>query len=288
MSVRQTILRAVLCCMTFATPQCVSSALAQGRPKVTDAVLREAREKGRLHVLFLQTRFVGDTRPDTDAEIVEINVVDQPVTDAGLKELAGLKKLRTLYLSRTLVTDAGMKELAPLTSLQSLWLTEMNLTDAALKPLAELKKLEALYLTGSPITDKGIKELAAIPSLNTLNLDRTKVSDAGLKDIALLKSLHTLYLEPAQITDLSLRLLRETDRLHVLWHARSKEYKKRPASAAEITGLNLMSAPVTDAGLKEIAGLTSLEWITVHRTKMSDKAIAELPKMFPALKKIHR
>ena len=42
------------------------------------------------------------------------------MTDAGLKELAGLKNLQTLDLGGTQVTDAGLKELAGLKSLQSL------------------------------------------------------------------------------------------------------------------------------------------------------------------------
>ena len=33
------------------------------------------------------------------------------MTDAGLKELAGLKSLQTLNLFHTQVTDAGLKEL---------------------------------------------------------------------------------------------------------------------------------------------------------------------------------
>ena len=40
------------------------------------------------------------------------------MTDAGLKELAGLKSLQTLNLTNTQVTDAGLKELAELKSLQ--------------------------------------------------------------------------------------------------------------------------------------------------------------------------
>ena len=36
------------------------------------------------------------------------------VTDAGLKELAGLKQLQVLDLAHTRVTDAGLKELAGL------------------------------------------------------------------------------------------------------------------------------------------------------------------------------
>ena len=42
------------------------------------------------------------------------------MTDAGLKELAGLKNLQSLNLDDTKVTDAGLKELAGLKSLQSL------------------------------------------------------------------------------------------------------------------------------------------------------------------------
>ena len=42
------------------------------------------------------------------------------MTDAGLKELAGLKSLQTLDLNGTQVTDAGLKELAGLKSLQTL------------------------------------------------------------------------------------------------------------------------------------------------------------------------
>ena len=42
------------------------------------------------------------------------------VTDAGLKELAGLKSLQSLILNGTQVTDAGLKELAGLKSLQTL------------------------------------------------------------------------------------------------------------------------------------------------------------------------
>jgi hypothetical protein len=83
-------------------------------------------------------------------------------------------------------------------------------------------------------------------------------------------------------------VLRQAGRLHVLWHARARAFNKRPTSAAEIVGLNLTGAPVTDAGLKELARLKSLEWISVYRTKVPDKGVAELRKLFPALKKIHR
>jgi hypothetical protein len=40
-----------------------------------------------------------------------LNLQSTQVTDAGLKELAGLKSLQLLKLSGTQVTDAGLQEL---------------------------------------------------------------------------------------------------------------------------------------------------------------------------------
>jgi internalin A len=57
------------------------------------------------------------------------------VTDAGLKELAGLKGLTRLSLSRTGVTDAGLKELAGLKNLKNLSLSGTSVTDAGAKTL---------------------------------------------------------------------------------------------------------------------------------------------------------
>ena len=49
-----------------------------------------------------------------------MNLGRTQVTDAGLKELAGLNSLRKLDLYATSVTGVGLKELAGLKSLQSL------------------------------------------------------------------------------------------------------------------------------------------------------------------------
>ena len=58
------------------------------------------------------------------------------VTDAGLKEVAKLKKLERLYLRDTQITDAGLKEVAKLNQLSYLDLQAcLKITDAGLAKL---------------------------------------------------------------------------------------------------------------------------------------------------------
>jgi hypothetical protein len=116
------------------------------------------------------------------------------IDDDGVKALAGLQSLDTLYLDKTRVRDAGLKELAALKSLRKLYLSFTKVTDAGMKDVAALKSLEGLALTGTSVSDAGVKELAGLKSLRTLHLSATKVSDAGLKELAGRKSLQTFLL----------------------------------------------------------------------------------------------
>ena len=93
-----------------------------------------------------------------------LDLSETHVTDAGLKELAGLKQLTTLDLFGTQVTDAGLKELAGLMQLTTLYLSETQVTDAGLKELAGLKQLTTLDLSYTRVTATGTAELGkALP-----------------------------------------------------------------------------------------------------------------------------
>jgi hypothetical protein len=101
-------------------------------------------------------------------------------TYADLKELAGLKDLRGLYLFYLPVTDEQLKHLSGLKSLQTLDLTSTPVTDAGLKELVGLKSLQSLSLAQTEVTDAGLKELAGLKNLQELNLRRTGVTAAGV------------------------------------------------------------------------------------------------------------
>jgi hypothetical protein len=84
--------------------------------------------------------------PEPGKPVVAVDLSNTGVTDAGLKELAGLKQLRTLSLRGTQVTNTGLKELAGLQQLQELDLTDSQVTGAGLKDLVGMKQLRILSL----------------------------------------------------------------------------------------------------------------------------------------------
>jgi hypothetical protein len=191
------------------------------------------------------------------------------VTDAGLKELAGLKSLQALYIAgdehgtESQITDAGLKELAGLKSLQTLDVRGTKVTDAGLKELVGPQNLQSLYLTGCQVTDAGLKNLAGLKSLQILNLGDTKVTGKGMKELPGLKSLQVLYLYNTAVTDAGLKEL---------------------AALKSLQFLNLVHcSAVTDAGLKNLGALKNLKDLSLSgTTKATAAGVAELRKDLPA------
>jgi hypothetical protein len=117
------------------------------------------------------------------------------------KELAKLKNLHTLCIGGVQGNVyAELKELAGLKSLRGLYLFYSGVTDAELKHLAGLKNLQTLDLSNTPVTDVGLKELVGLKSMKALNIAETSVTDTGLKDVAELKGLQWLNLRGTKVT----------------------------------------------------------------------------------------
>ena len=92
--------------------------------------------------------------------VVEAELSQTKLTNAGLKELAGFKNLATLHIGGTMVTDAGLKELTAFKNLTTLDLGDIKVTDAGLKELTALKSLTTLHLFIFGMTDAGVKGIA--------------------------------------------------------------------------------------------------------------------------------
>lgn len=124
-----------------------------------------------------------------------LNVNDTPITDAGVRTLAGHKTLRHLHLRGTKVTDAGLTSLPPM-KLQTLDLGFTGITDAGLKHVGGLTTLEALMVYRTAVTDRGVADLAGLTRLRHLNLHVTGgIGDAGVKTVGRLPELESLILK---------------------------------------------------------------------------------------------
>ena len=96
--------------------------------------------------------------------VAQLDLSKTSVTDAGLAQVGGLKRLVRLDLNQTKISDAGLASLKDLSNLRYLNLYGTEVSDAGLAHLAGLKSLESIYLWQSKVTEPGVKKLqSALP-----------------------------------------------------------------------------------------------------------------------------
>ena len=146
---------------------------------------------------------------DFFSDVVWLQLVCSTACDADLEHLAGLTKLKSLYLTDTQLTDVGLAHLAGLTKLEWLSLSGTQLTDAGLEHLARLTNLKWLDLSDTQVTDAGLEHLAGLTNLESLVVSDTQVTDAGLEHLAGLTNLKWLGLDGTQVTDEAVEKLQQ-------------------------------------------------------------------------------
>lgn len=117
--------------------------------------------------LILRTRAVADRFGDAELArittiapfIVEAELADTKVTDAGLPALRPFTQLERLHLERTPIGGETLSELSALEKLRYLNLCETQVNDDALSAIAKLPALQEIYLFGSQVTLQGVSGL---------------------------------------------------------------------------------------------------------------------------------
>jgi internalin A len=179
------------------------------------------------------------------------------VTDAGLKELAGLSNLQSLTLGGTQVKGPGLRELKGLKQLRTVTFGDALVTDEILRNLRQAGLLHALS-SASGKTGVRPANPAEVEALG-LNSD-TGVTDAGLKELKEFTNLQYLFLSGAGVTDAGLKELRDFKSLHTL---------------------DLSSTAVTDVGLRELKDCKGLETLYLRQTRVTDAGVKELKAALP-------
>lgn len=138
------------------------------------------------------------------------------VTDRGVAVLAGMPRIRELYLPGNPISNDGLRHLKRLPNLQTLQLTGTHITGYGLEHLRDHKSLRSLELDACSIGDEGLQHVAAIPTLEILTLGGTKISDADLALLTPLSKLSHLRLSYTAVTDDGLVHLKSLKQLRLL------------------------------------------------------------------------
>jgi serine/threonine protein kinase len=123
------------------------------------------------------------------------------LTGVGFRHLVGLANLRDLTLAENPITDDGLREIGKLNQLTTLILsTNKTFTNDGLEHLGGMTHLTLLVLARTRVTDDGLRHLQGVTSLITLELLNTNVSDAGLKHLKGLRNLRSLGVGKTNVT----------------------------------------------------------------------------------------
>ena len=180
--------------------------IADSLNMASDAVITTA-DMAKLRRLFAQNANISDlsglehaknlTVLNLGATRVENKVVNSNAV-SDLSALSGLKKLRTLNLTRNNVSDVSA--LAKLTNLRTLHLTA-NREVSDISALAGLTKLRTLNLSGNKVAD--ISAVSGMAELKNLNLNNNKIAD--LAPVADLANLTTLSIRRNALNEASMK-----------------------------------------------------------------------------------
>ena len=105
------------------------------------------------------------------------------ISDAGIKHLAGLKKLRSLNLRYTEVTSEGLRHLGGLSELKELDLSGTRVDEQGIQHLKSLGNLETLLVSEtSTFTDRCLRHLIDIKPLKHVSVVFTSVTSNGVRE----------------------------------------------------------------------------------------------------------
>jgi Leucine-rich repeat (LRR) protein len=162
------------------------SELYLGQTGVDDSSLQSLSAMSLLKKLRLsQTRIGAEglqylvSLPLEDLDVSECPAVN----DQALSVIGKYTQLRRLNLWRDPVTSAGLVDLAGLTKIQWLNLDNTQIDDAGLPAIAGLPELAFLHLGSTVVSDAGMPALGPLKSLKKLVVTRTQVSEAGARSL---------------------------------------------------------------------------------------------------------
>lgn len=184
-------------------PRLTSLTLQYAEPPLTDEITAKLKELKGLKTLRLHTGTISEATMVAVSNLSELEVLDlsgsqlKPNADKAMPHIAKLVKLKELhlgnptYIANNIITDAGLKELASLKKLRTLRLWIGPFTEVGAAALSALTELETLSLASTlPGASKAAPQIAKLTKLRVLDLSSANMLD--LTELASLKALEVL------------------------------------------------------------------------------------------------
>lgn len=279
---------------------------------ITDRGLAHLEPLENLSTLYLYrtgVRGPGLVHLEGHPTLHTISLNGSELGDAGLKHLGNMPHLKCADLGQTLITDTGIPDLAKATGLEILSLRRTDVSDEGLRPLESLRHLKSLNLDGTRVTAAGVARLRrALPGCDvhtTFGLglepsqeflfpdgyrptaveinDRLKElaidGEAGVDASRPGHPIVSLRLFNCTLSDeVILALLAGMPRLEVL-NIRGGLVGDRLLAGLgprPIRCLAMRSTRLTDAGLRHLSTLPTLEEVDLGETDITDAGLVHL------------
>ncbi|HXY34650.1 MAG TPA: protein kinase [Planctomycetaceae bacterium] len=234
--------------------------------QVSDAGLAQFQDCTKLKFVDLYATKITDSglaHLSRCVNLEELNVAfgSQKVSDASMRHIGTMRRLKKLWLGGNPVTNAGLVYLEGLTQLESLDLGGTRVHGPGLEHLRSLVALKDLQLGGLGLMDSDLVRLRSLTALERLGLDGTRVSGPGLANLKGMNQLRDIDLSNSRMTDPGLEQLKDFPQLQKL---------------------HLRGTLVANAGLRHLEGMTNLDELDLSDTKVTAPGVAALQKSLPA------
>ncbi len=217
-----------------------------------------------------------------------LNIISTKFNDDWMPPLAKLTNLKVLrFTNNGRLTDAGMAQLAGLKRLENFSFVGTQMTGKAYARFEGFTKLTRVSHRGSLIDDEGLRQLCEhLPNLESLSLAHAKFTDVGAPHLAKLTKLKGLELGTSKATPQALTHIAKLP----LEYLQLGEGFESGTCVAHLKGLaplrrlTLTNAQaLTDGDLLALAGLTQLTHLEIGKMPLPDERIRAL-KPFAFLK----
>ena len=214
--------------------------------------------------------------------------------------------LKCLILNHAVVSDRAIEKLKGMDNIERLCFISKLLDDEAVEQIAQMEGLKGLRVFGQ-IGNKSLASIATVDGLEELFVNGRFLGDEGIRHISTMKTLNKLFLGKCNFTEQGLQCLTEMDALenlhllgfeigpegagHIanipnLMHFRTNRpisdqaaeglKKSRSLKELELARGMQQGYDLSDAGLKSLSEINSLESLSIYYGRFTDAGLKQL------------